>query len=90
MTEWLSKAEASNIKEFRTFIATLTTHQDRVCNYFKRRYNSGFVEGFNNKLKVMKRRCYGIYNLKHFFQRAFLDLEGYRFFKENQSLTMAC
>ncbi len=25
----------------------------------------GFVEGFNNKLKVIKRRCYGILNVTH-------------------------
>ena len=36
--------------------------------------------GFNNKLKVLKRRCYGLFNLKHLFQRIFLDLEGYRLF----------
>jgi transposase len=38
------------------------------------------VEGFNNKIKVLKRRCYGLFNLKHIFQRIFLDLEGYRLF----------
>ena len=41
---------------------------------------SGFVEGFNNKLKVLKRRCYGLTNLGHLFQRIFLDLEAYRVF----------
>jgi transposase len=51
-----------------------------LTNYFLDRLTSGFVEGFNNKLKVLKRRCYGILNLKHFFQRIYLDLEGYRLF----------
>ena len=32
-------------------------------NYFHRRANSGFVEGFNNKLRVLTRRCYGIKRL---------------------------
>jgi transposase len=41
---------------------------------------SGFVEGLNNKIKVLKRRCFGIFNLGHFFQRLFLDLEGYQVF----------
>jgi hypothetical protein len=45
-----------------------------------RRDSSGFVEGLNNKVKVLKRRCYGLRNLDHFFQRLFLDLEGYRLF----------
>jgi hypothetical protein len=32
-------------------------------NYFhrKQRKNSGFIEGLNNKIKVIKRRCYGIF-----------------------------
>jgi transposase len=38
------------------------------------------VEGPNNQLKVLKRRCYGLFNLSHLFQRIFLDLEGYRLF----------
>ena len=28
----------------------------------------------NNKIKVLKRRCYGLFNLGHLFQRIFLDL----------------
>jgi transposase len=53
---------------------------DEITNYFLDRSNSGFVEGLNNKIKVLKRRCYGILNLSHLFQRLFLDLEGYRLF----------
>ena len=30
-----------------------------------------------NKIKVIKRRCYGITNIKHLYQRIHLDLEGY-------------
>ena len=37
-----------------------------IINYFVNRESSGFVEGLNNKLKVLKRRCYGLFNLKHF------------------------
>jgi transposase len=50
------------------------------ANYIVSRRTSGFVEGFNSKVKVLKRRCYGITNLTHLFQRLFLDLEGYRLF----------
>ena len=49
-------------------------------NYFVARKNSGFVEGLNNKVKVIKRRCYGIFNVGHFFQRLFIDLVGYEKF----------
>ena len=90
INDWLEKAEAQEIKEFRTFVKTLKKHQNNICNYFSNRYNSGFVEGMNNKIKVLKRRCYGIYNIKNFFQRIFLDIEGYRFFNENQLVTALC
>ncbi|MHA2219756.1 MAG: transposase, partial [Candidatus Hodarchaeales archaeon] len=53
---------------------------DEITNYFEARFNSGFVEGLNNKIKVIKRRCYGIFNIEHLFQRIHLDLEGYSVF----------
>ncbi len=61
-----------------------STYENQICNYFIRRETSGWVEGINNKLKVIKRRCYGITNLKHFFQRIFLDLQGYDIFLNKQ------
>ena len=33
-------------------------------------------EGLNNKIKVIKRRCYGIYNLGRLFQHIWLDVQG--------------
>jgi len=50
---------------------------DKITNYFINRQTSGFVEGLNNKIKVIKRRCYGILNVKHLFQHIYLDLGGY-------------
>jgi len=44
------------------------------------RETSRFVEGFNNKIKELKRLSYGMSNLKHLPQRIYLDLEGYRLF----------
>jgi len=34
----------------------------------------------NNTIKVIKRRCYGILDVKHLFQRIYLDLEGHSVF----------
>jgi transposase len=47
---------------------------EQIVNYFIHRHSSGFVEGLNNKIKVIKRRCYGILNAEHLFQRIFLDI----------------
>jgi len=65
---------------FDRFLNTLGRWWQEIINYFVNRDSSGFVEGLNNKLRVLKRRCHRLFNLKHLFQRIFLDLEGYRLF----------
>lgn len=75
---WKERVQESGLTCFKSFITTLENWIDEITNYFVRRSNSGFVEGLNNKIKVLKRRCYGIQNTTHLFQRLWLDLEGYR------------
>ena len=77
---WIKRIAKSGLRCFDPFLNTLGCWWQEILNYFVHRNNSGFVEGLNNKLKVLKRRCYGLFNLKHLFQRIFLDLEGYRLF----------
>ena len=77
---WIQKVQKSRLNCFDDFLKLLDTWWLEITNYFIQRENSGFVEGFNNKVKILKRRCYGIFNLKHLFQRIFLDLNGYRLF----------
>jgi transposase len=75
--EWIALVEASGLNCFNTFIATLKKYKTPIVRYFKGRFTSGFVEGINNKVKVIKRRCYGLLNENTLFQRLFLDLSGY-------------
>ena len=74
---WIASVEKSELTCFNTFIKTLIKYKFGIVNYFKLRKNSGFVEGLNNKIKVIKRRCYGFFKVESFFQRLFLDLRGY-------------
>ena len=78
--DWVRRVRASGLTGFDDFLGTLDRWFDLITNCFVERLNSGFVEGLNNKIKVLKRRCYGLFNLDHLFQRIFLDLEGYRLF----------
>jgi len=78
--KWIIAVAKSGLRCFDKFIDTLARWWKEILNYFVDRETSGFVEGFNNKIKVLKRRSYGITNLKHLFQRIYLDLEGYRLF----------
>ena len=77
---WIVAVAKSGLRCFDRFINTLAGWWNEILNYFVERETSGFVEGFNNKIKVLKRRSYGMTNLKHLFQRIYLDLEGYRLF----------
>lgn len=77
---WIETVRSSSLTIFYTFIKTLKKYMDLIINYFISRANSGFVEGLNNKLKVIKRSCYGIGNVENFFRRIFLSLDGYRLY----------
>jgi transposase len=77
---YILREQLSGLHCFDDFLKLLNTGWEEITNYFIQRENSGFVEGFNNKVKILKRRCYGIFNLKHLFQRIYLDLNGYRLF----------
>jgi len=80
LQQWITIVEESGLTCFDGFLKLMTHHMNGIANYFRNRYTSGFVEGFNNRVKVLKRRCYGIFNLKHIFQRITLDLGGYAVF----------
>jgi transposase len=77
INRWISKVQDSELTCFNTFIGTLSKYKPSIANYFKDRRNSGFVEGLNNKIKVVKRRCYGFFKTESLFQRLTLDLSGY-------------
>ncbi len=62
INEWINSVNESELSCFKKFIVTLNKYKNDILNYFyrKQRKNSGFIEGLNNKIKVLKRRCYGI------------------------------
>jgi transposase len=87
---WRARVEKSGLRCFDDFLKLLDTWLDLIANYFINRQTSGFVEGLNNKLKVLKRRCYGLRNVVRLFQRLTLDLEGYRRFSPWQTTASRC
>lgn len=80
LLKWAEKVRRSSLTGLDTFLTTLHNWLDEIVNYFVNRLSSGFVEGLNNKIKTIKRRCYGITRIITLFQRLYLDLEGYRRF----------
>ena len=87
INEWIEKVEKSNLVGFNSFIKTLKKYKNIILNYFNKRQTSGFVEGLNNKIKVIKRRCYGIFKAESLFRRITLDLDGYNLFTDYKPLT---
>jgi len=77
---WRQRVRKSGLTCFDSFLKLLDSWQDLIANYFIEYQTSAFVEGLNNKLKVLKRRCYGLRNVGRLFQRLTLDLDGYRQF----------
>ena len=77
---WMAAVRKSGLNCFDNFLTTLENRMDIITNSFISRSSSGWVEGLNNKVKVLKRRSYGIKNLGNLFRRIWLDLRGYEAF----------
>lgn len=77
LAQWMAKVARSSLTCFDRFLKTLHHHFPEIVNYFDRRASSGFVEGFNNKLKTITRRAYGLQRVDSLFRRLWLDLHGY-------------
>jgi transposase len=72
--KWKKDVRESGLGCYDSFLTTLDTWEPYILNYFDERLSSGFVEGANNKAKVLKRRCYGIKSALNFFKRFALDV----------------
>lgn len=51
--DWIQRIHDSDTKDFDQFIQTLESSWDEILNYFDGRSNSGFVEGLNNKIRLI-------------------------------------
>ncbi len=80
LQKWAAKVERLPLNCFDKFRKTLQNHLGYIANYFHQRANSGFVEGFNNKLKTITRRSYGLKRVDSLFRRLWLDVNGYKHF----------
>lgn len=67
--EWIKYAELVKIPEFKSAIKAFRNWYKEILNAFKYGYTNGPTEGFNNKIKVLKRVSYGIRNFKRFRNR---------------------
>lgn len=67
--DWIANARGCRIPEFEKCAQTYQNWRKEILNAFKYGITNGPTEGFNNKIKVLKRSSYGIRNFKRFRTR---------------------
>lgn len=65
-------AKEANISEFRDCIRAFENWIEYICNSVDTEYTNGFIEGKNNKIKVLKRNAYGVRDFERFRKRILL------------------
>jgi transposase len=66
LDKWIKKAKSLGLTPLNKFCNTLSNWKSEIVNFFANRITSGFVEGMNSKIKLLKRIAFGIPNFKHF------------------------
>ena len=69
------KVEEATIPAFIKAIRTFKNWQVEILNSFSFKYSNGFLEGINNKTKVMKRNAYGFRRFDHFKAKILLNIK---------------
>lgn len=66
---WLLLAADLSLPEFRHCITTFSNWKTEIANIIDERVSNGFIEGSNNKIKVLKRISFGVRNFDRFRNR---------------------
>ena len=75
LTAWLTAARALGLSALNKFCDTLQRWQDKIANDFVSRSSNGPTEGFNNGLRTILRRTFGMPHFRHYRLRV-LDRLG--------------
>lgn len=69
LSEWIDAALDSDIKPFKRCAVTYQKWFSPIVNSFYCPYTNAYTEGFNNKIKVLKRNAFGLRNFRRFRNR---------------------
>ena len=70
---WERSVKEEGPAPFRKLLSMLRDWRQEILNYFDYPYTNGFVEGKNNRIKVIKRLAYGYRNRESVRQRILLS-----------------
>lgn len=65
---WKNSLKWQRLKPYQEFVKMVERHWDGIAAYCKpeNKVSLGFVEGFNNKIRVIQRRAYGLKDQEYF------------------------
>jgi transposase len=69
LKNWNIRVGVAGLEEFDKCFETVNRWQPYILRAFSLGYTNGFTEGCNNKIKVLKRNCYGVRNFNRFRNR---------------------
>ena len=69
LTDWLLSAELMDLPEFSDCTKAYHNWFHEILNSMDVPWTNGFIEGCNNKTKVLKRVCFGMRNFRNFRKR---------------------
>ena len=70
--EWVSRNLTTDIPKLNEVAKTYSHWSYEIKNSLTTPYSNGVIEGFNNKIKTLKRIAYGYRNFKRFRTRILL------------------
>jgi len=76
LSEWIKRNLESDIPQLKECAKTYQHWYIEIKNSLEVPYSNGATEGFNNKIKVLKRVCFGIRNFTNFKARIMLLNRG--------------
>jgi len=66
LKNWIEQAAASSLKAFQELAISFSDKAQYILNWFIKRISSAISEGFNNKIKRLKRMAYGYRDIEYF------------------------
>jgi transposase len=69
LIDWLLSVEVMDLPEFHDCTKAYHNWFHEIINSLEVPWTNGFIEGCNNKTKVLKRTCYGMRNFNNFRKR---------------------
>ncbi len=76
LSDWISRYRSSEVSELRAAAKTILDWKQFIINSLTYHKSNGVCEGINNRIKVLKRNCYGFKNFELFRKRIMLIFDG--------------